>query len=172
MSVNILLGYFGPFCWELMPTPTPSFLGLGALWTPCLSHGIFQTGALCIGCHLICVHSAAMVQAALWGPQWSWVTDWAGSHGGAAEPHPRSRSRKQTPVCIHLGSWGHRTISQRRKRGHRPGSCTPRGPRSPPGMEGKMRSGVLLSSSLSLKELLHVKLTRTPFCPQRPSMTS
>lgn len=31
LSVNILLSYFGPFCWELMPTPTPSFLGLGAM---------------------------------------------------------------------------------------------------------------------------------------------
>lgn len=73
----------------------------------------------------------------LLGPQWSWVGGWAGGRAGPAEPRPRSRSRRRTPVCTRRGSWGRRTRGRRRRRRHGPDFCKPGAPQSLPGGGGK-----------------------------------
>lgn len=96
----------------------------------------------------------------LQGPQRSW----AGGHVNPAEPRPRSRSRRQTPVCTRRGSWDRRTRGQRRRQGRGPDFCTPGAPQSQPGGGGKGEVRVLLWASLSLRRAASCDSDQDPPC--------
>lgn len=171
LSVNILFSYFDTFCLELLSTPMPSFLGLGAPWTPCPSHRIFQARAVYIYCHLTRVHSTAVVQAAPVGVP---VVLGEGLGWG---PCGCCRTTSQIQVtkvdtCVYtsgvLGS-----PHQRPEKETRPWArfLHTRGPPESAWDGGKGEVRTSLSVSLCLKELLHVKSIRTLSCPQNPSTT-
>lgn len=157
------------FVWNVCP-PTRQ-APWKVLWTPCPSHRIFQARAVCIGCHLIWVHRAAVVQEApvgapvVLGEELSWGL-W-----GRCRTTPQIQVTKADTCVYTSGVLG--SPHQRPEKETRPWArfLHTRGPpESAWGMKGKVSSGVL-SASLCLKELLHVTPARTLSCPQNPSTT-
>lgn len=170
--VNILFIYFGPICLELMPTPhTPGIPILGALWTPCPSHRVFQAGSClhCLPCCLCtqCYHDSGSsfgVPCGLGqGARLRYVR--------ALPNHVPDPGYKGRHLRVHIGGLG--VAAPEAREGHNAMGPVPAHQRPPGvclGVDGKARSAVPLSASLSVKELLYVN-TMAPSCSKAKTNT-